>query len=162
MKAIACGGNGELPAPWSLRQATRTVLAIVNKARQHGWVIDHVSIPVRDLESAAAFYDAVLLPLGMSRLVNREATVGYGKQYPEFWLNSRPEAAAVVNPGSHVCLRATDAVRAFHAAALASGGSDEGAPGDRAGAMTIYFGAFIIDPDGNKMEAISFPRASIE
>ena len=123
-------------------------------------MIDHVSIPVCDLEAAAAFYDAVLVPLGMARLVNREATVGYGKQYPEFWLNLRPEVVAINNPGGHICLRAPDAsaVRAFHAAALARGASDEGTPGDRSGAMTTYFGAFIIDPDGNKMEVVSFPR----
>lgn len=124
-------------------------------------MIDHVSIPVRDLARAAAFYDAALGPLGMTRLVTREATVGYGKKYPEFWLNHRPETTPIDDPGGHICLRAPDAeaVRDFHAAALAGGASDEGAPGDRQAAMTTYFGAFIIDPDGNKLEAVSFPRS---
>ena len=122
-------------------------------------MIDHVSIPVRDLAAAAAFYQAVLAPLGLTRLVEREATVGFGKRYPEFWLNLRADFPRSANPGGHICLRAPDeaAVRAFHAAALAGGGADEGAPGPRQAAMTTYFGAFIIDPDGNKIEAVTFP-----
>jgi catechol 2,3-dioxygenase-like lactoylglutathione lyase family enzyme len=122
-------------------------------------VIDHVSIAVRELASAGAFYDAVLAPLGLARLVTRARTIGYGKRYPEFWLNSRPDAKPVENPGAHVCLRAPDvvAVRAFHAAALALGGSDDGAPGDRSGEMTTYFGAFILDLDGNRIETVTFP-----
>jgi catechol 2,3-dioxygenase-like lactoylglutathione lyase family enzyme len=122
-------------------------------------MIDHVSIAVRDLGAAGVFYDAVLAPLGLARLVTREATIGYGKRYPEFWLNSRPDAVPVKNPGAHVCLRAptAEAVRAFHAAALANGGSDDGAPGDRQAAMTTYFGAFVLDRDGNKIEAVTFP-----
>lgn len=124
-------------------------------------MIDHVSIPVRDLEAAGRFYDAVLQPLGLQRLVTREGTIGFGKRYPEFWLNSRPSGAPVENPGSHICLRATDerSVRDFHAAALAGGAHDEGAPGPRQAAMTTYFGAFILDPDGNKIEAVTFPRS---
>jgi catechol 2,3-dioxygenase-like lactoylglutathione lyase family enzyme len=124
-------------------------------------MIDHVSIPVRELARAGAFYDAVLAPLGLARLVTRERTIGYGKRYPEFWLNSRPDAEPIENPGAHVCLRAPDAaaVRAFHAAALALGGSNDGAPGDRSGEMTTYFGAFILDADRNKIEAVTFPPA---
>jgi len=127
-------------------------------------MIDHVSIPVRDLARATTFYDEVFVPLAMTRLVTREATAGYGKKYPEFWLNLRTEVLAVGNPGGHVCLRAPDAdsVRDFHARALALGATDEGSPGDRQAAMTTYFGAFIIDPDGNKIEAVSFPRRASE
>lgn len=123
-------------------------------------MIDHVSIPVSRLGEAAAFYDAVLAPLALTRLVTREATVGYGKRYPEFWLNSRPAVSPVAHPGAHVCLRAPDeaAVRAFHAAALSLGAADEGAPGERQAAMTTYFGAFFIDLDGNKLEAVTFPK----
>ena len=123
-------------------------------------MIDHVSIPVADLDRAAAFYEAVLAPLGLTRLVTRERTVGFGKRYPEFWLNLRPGTLPIANPGAHVCLRAPDAeaVRAFHAAAMRLGGADDGAPGDRGAAMTTYFGAFILDPDGNKIEAAAFPR----
>lgn len=123
-------------------------------------MIDHVSIAVADLARAGDFYDAVLAPLGLTRLVTRAGSIGFGKRYPEFWLNLRPGVAAVVGSGAHVCLRAPDdaAVRAFHAAALARGGADGGAPGARGAAMTTYFGAFVVDPDGNRLEAASFPR----
>jgi catechol 2,3-dioxygenase-like lactoylglutathione lyase family enzyme len=122
-------------------------------------MIDHVSVPVRDLLKAAGFYDAVLVHLKMTRLIHRDATIGYGRNYPEFWLNHRPEITTDINPGGHICLRAPSAtaVREFHAAALARGAIDEGSPGDRIGAMTTYFGAFIIDPDGNKLEVVHFP-----
>jgi catechol 2,3-dioxygenase-like lactoylglutathione lyase family enzyme len=122
-------------------------------------MIDHVSIPVRDLAAGAAFYDRLLTPLGFRKLVERPATVGFGKTYPELWLNLRPDlAAASENPGAHVALRASsqEAVRAFHAAALANGGRGDGDPGPRQAAMTTYFGAFIRDPDGNKIEALTF------
>ncbi len=125
-------------------------------------MIDHVSLPVSDLARSVAFYEAVLAPLGYARLVERPATVGFGKKYPEFWLNARPGLApAPEDTGLHVALRAPDAaaVAAFHAAALAHGGRDDGAPGPRPAAMTSYFGAFIRDPDGNKVEAMSFPPA---
>jgi catechol 2,3-dioxygenase-like lactoylglutathione lyase family enzyme len=123
-------------------------------------VIDHVSVAVSDLAAAAAFYDRLLGPLGYTRLVERERTVGFGKKYPEIWLNLR-EGMVPVGPGTgaHIALRARDeaAVRAFHAAALAHGGSDAGAPGPRQAAMTEYYGAFVHDPDGNKIEAVTFP-----
>ena len=124
-------------------------------------MIDHLSIAVSDLAKSAAFYEAVLSPLGYGRLVEREATVGFGKRYPELWLNHRPRMTPPdANSGSHVCLRADseEAVSAFHAAALAGGGRSDGAPGPRPAAMTSYFGAFILDLDGNKVEAASFPR----
>jgi catechol 2,3-dioxygenase-like lactoylglutathione lyase family enzyme len=124
-------------------------------------MIDHLSIAVSDLERSAAFYEAVLAPLGYRRLVERERTVGFGKRYPEVWLNHRPGMTpADADTGHHVCLRASsaEAVDAFHAAALANGGADAGAPGPRPAAMTSYYGAFILDPDGAKLEAACFPR----
>lgn len=123
-------------------------------------MIDHVSVPVRNLIASTAFYEQVLAPLGYAKLVERPATVGFGKKYPEFWLNLRDGmAASQSNPGAHVALRAAseDAVRAFHAAALKMGGTSSGDPGARPAAMTTYFGAFICDPDGNKIEAVAFP-----
>jgi catechol 2,3-dioxygenase-like lactoylglutathione lyase family enzyme len=118
-------------------------------------MIDHVSIPVRDLRAAGEFYDAVLAPVGLCRLVARDATIGFGKRYPEFWLNSRPHHVPADNPGTHICLRAlnSEAVEAFHARAMVLGAKNEGTPAERAGAMSSYFGAFIIDFDGNKIEA---------
>ncbi|WP_339848732.1 VOC family protein [uncultured Nisaea sp.] len=124
-------------------------------------MIDHVSIAVSDLTRSAAFYDAVLARLGFTRLAEREHTIGFGKKYPEFWLNLRPGMEAVLEgTGIHICLRAgsREAVDAFHAAALTQGGRDDGAPGERQAQMTVYYGAFIRDPDGNKIEAVTFPR----
>ncbi|WP_193171368.1 VOC family protein [Nisaea nitritireducens] len=124
-------------------------------------MIDHVSIAVSDLARSAIFYDAVLAPLDFTRLAEREGTIGFGKQYPEFWLNLRPGMEAVPDgTGIHICLRASsrDAVDAFHAAALTQGGRDAGAPADRQAQMTTYYGAFIRDQDGNKIEAVTFPR----
>lgn len=126
-------------------------------------MIDHVSVPVRDLVASTAFYEAVLAPLGLALLVQRPATSGFGKKYPEFWLNLRAGLVpAAEDTGMHVCLRAPDreAVLAFHAAALREGGRDDGPPGPRQAAMTTYFGAFIRDPDGNKIEAVTFPPAA--
>ncbi len=123
-------------------------------------MIDHVSIPVSDL-AAAAFYDAVLEPLGMTRLTERPNTVGFGKRYPELWLNLREGVSQPDGSGHHVCLRCrTEAVvDAFHAAALAHGGRSAGEPGRRRAEMTAYFGAFVLDPDGNRIEAATFPTA---
>ena len=84
-------------------------------------MIDHVSVGVSDLERAARFYEATLAPLGLSRLVTRPATVGFGKTYPEFWINLRAGMTPVApESGVHICLRAksTADVDAFHAAAL--------------------------------------------
>jgi len=126
-------------------------------------MIDHVSLQVRDLATAARFYEAALAPLGYRRLVERNAQVGFGKRYPEVWLNARPKGApAAVDTGAHLCLRAPDeaAVRAFHAAALSAGGGDDGPPGPRPAALTHYFGAFVRDLDGNRLEAASFPPSN--
>ena len=120
-------------------------------------MIDHVSLVVRDLQRSAAFYDAVLRPLDLVRLVERPATVGFGKRYPEFWINVREDPVPVpATSGAHVCLRAasTDAVDAFHAAALAAGGASDGAPGVRAQYRPEYYAAFVRDPDGNRIEAV--------
>jgi catechol 2,3-dioxygenase-like lactoylglutathione lyase family enzyme len=126
-------------------------------------MIDHLSLAVGDLEKSAAFYDGVLAPLGLTRLVTRAGSVGFGKSYPEFWLNARTGLAPQPDrTGSHVALRAPseEAVRVFHAAALAAGGRDDGTPGPRRGALTTYYGAFILDPDGNKIEALHFPKGA--
>ncbi len=96
-------------------------------------MIDHISIGVRDLAAATAFYDATFQPMGVGRLVDMPNTVGYGSKYPEFWLNLRPDLARAPDNGNHVCLRAHSAatVDAFHAAALAAGAACAGAPGLR-------------------------------
>jgi catechol 2,3-dioxygenase-like lactoylglutathione lyase family enzyme len=125
-------------------------------------MIDHVSVAVSDLIRSAAFYEDVFAPLELTKLVDRSpATVGFGKNYPEFWLNAREHLARQPETtGIHICLRAPseDAVREFHRAALARDGKSAGDPGPRNAAFTTYFGAFIFDPDGNKIEAVFFPK----
>jgi catechol 2,3-dioxygenase-like lactoylglutathione lyase family enzyme len=124
-------------------------------------MLDHVSVGVSNLERAARFYEVTLAPLGLSRVVTRPATVGFGKAYPEFWINLRADMAPV-EPGSgvHICLRtkSTDEVDAFHAAALKAGGSSDGAPGLRPHDRVRYYAAFVRDPDGNRIEAVTFPK----
>ena len=125
-------------------------------------MIDHISVAVRDLEHAARFYEATLAPLGLTRLVTRPRTVGFGKAYPEFWINQRAGMAPVPpESGVHICLRArtTDEVDAFHAAALSAGGRSDGAPGLRPHDRVKYYAAFVVDPDGNRIEAVTFPGA---
>lgn len=123
-------------------------------------MIDHISVGVSDLDRAARFYEATLAPLGLSRLVTRPATVGFGKSYPEFWINLRAGMKPVEpESGSHICLRAktTGEVDAFYAAALAAGGRSDGAPGLRPHDRVKYYAAFVTDPDGNRIEAVTFP-----
>ncbi|WJS84698.1 VOC family protein [Paracoccus sp. TOH] len=124
-------------------------------------MIDHIGIPVSDLPRARAFYDRALAPLGVGLLmeVTEEVTgghgahLGYGREgKPFFWIGSGRPAG----PGAHVAFAAPDraTVDAFHAAALAAGGRDNGAPGLRPEYHPGYYGAFILDPDGNNIEAV--------
>jgi catechol 2,3-dioxygenase-like lactoylglutathione lyase family enzyme len=124
-------------------------------------MIDHVSVGVSDLDRAARFYEMTLAPLGLSRLVTRPATIGFGKSYPEFWINLRADMAPVPREsGVHICLRArsTDEVDAFHEAAIKAGGRSDGAPGLRPHDRVRYYAAFIIDPDGSRIEVVTFPN----
>ncbi len=126
-------------------------------------MIDHISIAVRDLAASTAFYDAVLCALGYTRLETRPLTVGFGKQYAEFWLNLRADMTPVAaGSGAHVALRArsTEMVDAFHAAAIAAGGVSDGAPALRPQHGEGYYAAFIRDPDGNRIEAVTFVKAN--
>ena len=123
-------------------------------------MIDHISVGVSDLERSTRFYELTLAPLGLAKLVTRPASVGFGKRYPEFWIHLRPNMAFVESDsGSHVCLRATSEseVDAFHQAALGAGGSSDGAPGLRPHERVRYYAAFVRDPDGNRIEAVTFP-----
>ncbi|MBR0695126.1 VOC family protein [Bradyrhizobium lablabi] len=123
-------------------------------------MIDHVSVGVSDLDRATQFYEPVLAALGLARLVTRPATVGFGKAYPEFWINLRPAMPPVPHEsGTHICLRAksTAEVDAFHAAALTAGGRSDGVPGSRPHDRVRYYAAFVLDPDGNRIEAVTFP-----
>jgi catechol 2,3-dioxygenase-like lactoylglutathione lyase family enzyme len=123
-------------------------------------MIDHVSVAVSDLSRSMRFYEAVLGTIGYATLDIRGSTVGFGKTHSEFWINARPDMAPLPpHSGAHVCLRvrATDLVDAFHAAALAHGGESDGAPGLRPhDGPAGYYAAFIRDPDGNRIEAVTF------
>ena len=122
-------------------------------------MIDHVSVAVRDLAAGSRFYESVLATLGYTKMVARATTIGFGKQYPDFWINLRPNMATPDPAGGvHVCLRApnVEAVDAFHAAALRAGGSTEGPPGERPEYTPGYYAAFVRDPDSNRIEAVTF------
>ena len=122
-------------------------------------MLDHISIAVRDLQVAGRFYEAVLATLGYSKMIARPTNIGFGKTYPDFWINLRPNMASPdPDGGVHVCLRASsaDVVNAFHAAALQAGGRTDGPPGPRPEYTPGYYAAFILDPDGNRLEAVTF------
>lgn len=128
-------------------------------------MLDHVSLPVRDFAKAAAFYDAVLAAIGYRRMKERDGAIGYGPMPdghpPEFWIHRREsEGAASAGIGLHVSFRVKDraAVHAFHAAALANGGKDAGAPGERLQYTAGFYGAFAFDLDGFKIEAVTRER----
>ena len=125
-------------------------------------MLDHISLGVSDMARSRAFYDAVLSALGLKRVMTFDAFAGYGSEdgYPRFCINpplDRTKAAAP-GPGTHVCFTAPGrkAVDAFHAAALANGATDDGPPGIRANYDPKYYAAFVIDPDGHKIEAVTY------
>ncbi len=121
-------------------------------------MIDHTCIGVANVGRSAAFYDAALGALGMRRAMQfPENTgtdaVGYGVDYPVFWID-RYHPHSVKHHTAFVAKTKAE-VDAFHAAALKAGGTDNGAPGPREGQSTpVYYAAFVIDPDGNNMEAV--------
>ncbi|MDH4986817.1 VOC family protein [Aminobacter anthyllidis] len=125
-------------------------------------MLHHISLGVTDIERAAAFYDAALAPLGYVRvwedLSPGDQAVGYGVSGggDKLALKQRSIGQRPPGPGFHLAFAAPDrqAVAAFHAAALASGGKDNGGPGLRAHYGPSYFAAFVIDPDGHPIEAV--------
>lgn len=123
-------------------------------------MIDHLSIAVTDLARSAAFYDAVLATVGLRRRKAREGSIGWGPDDvapPVFWIHERRGGrAATPGLGLHVSFRARsrDEVHAFHATALAHGGRDAGAAGPRPEYTAGFYGAFALDPDGTKIEAV--------
>lgn len=119
-------------------------------------MIDHVSIGVRDVAASKRFYDAVLQPLGYKCLSDSAESLGYGAKASALWLNAtdRP-VPSDSRSGLHFCFSAPSrkSVEAFHAAGLQSGGRDNGPPGLRADYGAGYYAAFLIDPDGYRIEA---------
>ena len=121
-------------------------------------MLHHISVGVADVERAAKFYDAALGALGYRRLLEfLPHGLGYGDKYPNFWVQLPRAGQACFGNGSHVGFAAKNrnAVEAFHRAALAAGGTDNGAPGPRPNYGPEYYGAFVIDLDGNHLEAVT-------
>ena len=120
-------------------------------------MLHHLSLGVTDLARAGAFYDAALGALGYRRVFQDETAIGYGLEdgKDKFCLKARP-GARPPGPGFHLAFAASsrDAVDRFHAAALATGGSDNGPPGPRPGYGKHYYAAFVVDPDGHHVEAV--------
>jgi catechol 2,3-dioxygenase-like lactoylglutathione lyase family enzyme len=121
--------------------------------------VDHVSIPVADFGRAAAFYDAVLATLGLIRRKEREGAIGWGPDEvapPIFWIHARESGHATSGIGLHISFRARDRaeVHQFHQIALMHGGRDAGAPGVRPQYTAGFYGCFIFDLDGFKIEAV--------
>lgn len=122
-------------------------------------MLDHVSIGVANLEKSAVFYESVLAHVGLQKLMANTHAVGFGKNYPEFWLNHRPQKNKTEDDnGAHICLRAKtpDAVDAFFATALERGATSDGEPGPRPQYSSSYYSAFIRDIDSNKIEVVTF------
>ena len=122
-------------------------------------ILDHIGVPVSDYARSVAFYDAVLAPLGIRRVMEvtaemtgGDAHAGYGLAKPEFWIGTD----AALKGRLHVAFTAPSraAVDAFHAAAITAGAGDNGAPGIRAHYHPDYYGAFVLDPDGHNIEAV--------
>ncbi len=129
-------------------------------------LVSHVSVGVSDLEKAGAFYDAALGALGIGRVMDHVMGMAYGRAFPEFWASiPHDRQPCSAGNGVHVCFAASDrdAVDRFHAQGLAAGGRDDGAPGFRPDYAPGYYAAFLRDPDGNKLEAMTWVRpASID
>ena len=116
--------------------------------------LDHIGLDVSDYDASKAFYEKALAPLGMSCIMEPVPKVGgFGADFPFFWIAERGRGP---DSGTHVAFRTEDreTVDAFHAVALAAGGRDNGAPGLREIYHPNYYGAFVLDPDGNNVEAV--------
>ena len=121
-------------------------------------MIHHVSFGTNDIEKARAFYDPVLAVLGLRRLKQDDSGIHYGTGDILFSLVTPVDGqAASPGNGAHVAFQARDQsmVREFHRTALLHGGSEDGAPGLRPEYNANYYGAFVRDPDGNKIEAVT-------
>ena len=119
-------------------------------------MLDHAGFEVSDYERSKAFYNEALGPIGLELLMEVPGAGGWGKPSdgkPFFWIAARGRPAV---SGAHVAFAVptTELVDAFHAAALAAGGEDHGEPGRREIYHPNYYGAYVLDPDGNNVEAV--------
>ena len=123
-------------------------------------IMHHISIGTNDFDRAMAFYDQVMPAIGAKRVFEFPGAVAYGKEFPELWVQTPIDGAtASCGNGSHFAFIAPsrDAVQAFYDAALAAGGTSDGEPGPRPDYGPDYFGCFVRDPDGHKIEAAVVP-----
>lgn len=117
-------------------------------------IYDHIGLKVSDVGASVRFYQSALAPLGFVLCSRDDAGAGLGPPgEPVLWLYAAPGAAP---GGAHVAFRADDraAVDRFHSAGVAAGGRDHGRPGVRADYSPSYYAAFLLDPDGNNVEAV--------
>jgi catechol 2,3-dioxygenase-like lactoylglutathione lyase family enzyme len=123
-------------------------------------ILDHVGFPVTDFQRSVAFYKAALAPLGIALLKEfdfpddaAQGYAGFGRERPQFWIGT----GQALNGRLHVAFaaRTRDEVSAFYTAALAAGAKDNGAPGLRPHYHANYYGAFVLDPDGHNIEAVT-------
>jgi catechol 2,3-dioxygenase-like lactoylglutathione lyase family enzyme len=125
--------------------------------------ISHVSVGTNNMPAALVFYDAVLATVGCKRMMEHPMAVAYGRSFPEFWVHPPHDGGrATVGNGAHFAFLATtrEQVDAFHRAALSAGGTCDGPPGGRALYGPQYYGAFVRDLDGNKIEAMYWDEAA--
>jgi catechol 2,3-dioxygenase-like lactoylglutathione lyase family enzyme len=122
-------------------------------------MLDHVKLTVRDFEASRRFYEQALEPLGISVMMSMPGVpfAGFGAGRPFFWIAEGSPAGGSTHVAFHCEERAP--VDAFHAAALAAGGTDNGGPGIRAHYHPNYYGAFVLDPDGHNIEAVCHAAA---
>lgn len=119
-------------------------------------ILSHISLGTNDFERAIAFYDKVLPTLGCKRIMEHPGAVAYGREYPEFWIQTPIDGSpASVGNGTHIGFFASskEAVLAFYEAALDAGAQGDGGPGPRPEYGEPYYGCFVRDPDGHKIEA---------
>jgi catechol 2,3-dioxygenase-like lactoylglutathione lyase family enzyme len=137
----------------SRRQAiNRPTASLANtSAKDRFQMIDHIGLRTAQFDVMTAFYEQALAPLGIKKLTAYDGGAGFGRDEPVLWIGTSSEPRSSM----HLALSSSDksGVRAFHAAALKAGAKDNGAPGPRDYAPN-YYAAFVIDPDGNNIEAV--------
>ncbi|MEM7056642.1 MAG: VOC family protein [Pseudomonadota bacterium] len=129
-------------------------------------LLSHVSVGTNDMARATAFYDAVMATLGCHQILNLGTAAAYGREFPVFWVNVPLDETKPANPGNgiHIAFTAKDQdqVKAFWQAGIDAGAEEDGAPGPRPEYGAPYYGCFLRDPDGNKIEAVFWDKALAE
>ena len=125
-------------------------------------ILSHVSLGVLDVAASARFYDRVLGTMGIGRIMEEGGAIAYGREFPEFWIQ-RPfdEGEPGVANGTHIAFmgRSIDEVKSFFAEAVKAGATPDGEPGPRPHYGKPYYGCFVKDPDGHKIEAMYWDRS---